>query len=114
MSNTLVFRPVGQTVAINLTSTSSTAVTVTPSTNDQVNYAAFLNPGSKGCAVTIAQSSAPASVFPVNGTNGSLYLPPLMQYPWVLAVPTNSFSVTGITSGSDTTTIYITPVDNQS
>ena len=115
MSNTVVLRPVGKTVAINLTATSSTAVTVTPSTNDQVNFAAFLNPGAKGCAVTIAPSSAPAAVLPVDGTpSNSFYLPPLMTRPVVLAVPINSFSVTGICAATETTTIYITPVGDQS
>ena len=115
MSNTVVLRPVGKTVAINLTATSSTAVTVTPSTNDQVNFAAFLNPGAKGCAVTIAPSSAPAAVLPVDGTpSNSFYLPPLMTRPVVLSVPINSFSVTGICAATETTTIYITPVGDQS
>ena len=114
MANTIVLRPVGQTVAIGLTATSSTAVTVTPSTNDQVNYAAFLNPGAKGCAITIAASSAPAAVLPVAGTPASFYLPPLMTQPVVLAVPSNSFSVTGICAATETTTIYVTPVGDQS
>ena len=115
MSNTVVLRPVGKTYAIDLTSTSSTAVTVAPTGNDQVNYAAFLNPGAKGCAVTIAASSAPAAVLPVNATpSNSFYLPPLMTQPTVLAVPANFFSVTGICATDKTTTIYVTPVGNQS
>ena len=115
MSNTVVLRPVGKTYAIDLTSTSSTAVTVAPTGNDQVNYAAFLNPGAKGCAVTIAASSAPAAVLPVDGTpSNSFYLPALMTQPIVLAVPSNYFSVTGICAATETTTIYVTPVGNQS
>jgi hypothetical protein len=115
MSNSIVLRPVGKTVAIDLTATSSTAVTVTPTTNDQVNYAAFLNPGAKGCAVTIATSSASAAVLPVNGTaSNSFYFPALMTSPVVLAVPANSFSVTGICAATETTTIYVTPVGDQS
>ncbi len=115
MSNTVVLRPVGQTVAIGLTSTSSTAVTVKANkTNDQCNYAAFLNPGSKGCSVAIAPSSAPAAVIPTAGTPADFYLPPLMTQPVVLAVPANQFSVTGICAATETTTIYVTPVGDQS
>lgn len=115
MANTIVLRPVGKTVAIDLTATSSTAVTVSPATNDQVNFAAFLNPGANGCAVTVAPSSAPAAVLPVNGTpSDSFYLPPLMTQPTVLAVPINGFSVTGICAATKTTTIYVTPVGDQS
>lgn len=114
MAQLTALRPVGQTVAIALTSTSSTAVTVSSNlTNDQTNFASFINPGSKGCAIKIAPTSAGASVLPVDGTPADFYLPPNMTYPIVLVVPANQFSVTGICAATETTTIYVTPVGNQ-
>lgn len=113
MAQINALRPVGQTVAIGLTATSSTAVTVSSNqTNDQTNFAAFINTGTKGCAIKIAPTSAGAAVMPVAGTPGDFYLPPNMVVPMVLAIPANSFSVTGICGSGDTTTIYVTPVGN--
>ena len=43
MANTSVFRAVGPTTAISVSSTSSTAVTITASGNDQINYCGFLD-----------------------------------------------------------------------
>ena len=115
MAGSTVQRNAGVTVAMSVTNSAHTAVLIDDNTNDQVNYAAFINPGAKGCAVTIAPSSAPAAVLPVDGTpSNSFYLPPLMTRPVVLAVPINSFSVTGICAATETTTIYITPVGDQS
>ena len=71
MANTTVIRPAGKTSVIAVTATSSTSITITPNTNDQVNYAAFINAGTKACAVTVSNlPTAPASVFPTAGTPG--------------------------------------------
>ena len=113
MSNTLVLRPVGPTTYVSVTATSSTAKTVSVVGNDQANYAAFLNTGSNPCAVTVAPSSAPASTYPSTDP-GSFVLPGSMTYPIVLAVPSNSFSVTAICAATKTTDLFVTPVDNQS
>ena len=69
MANTSVIRLAGLTNAIAVTSTSSTALTVDDNTNDQINYATFLNVGTKPCAVKVASgvtttgaiATAPAS-----------------------------------------------------
>ena len=115
MANTSVFRPIGPTTAIGVSSTSSTAVTITPNGNDQINYCAFLNTNNFPVAVTIAPSSAAAAVLPTAGnTSQSWVLGVSMTSPMVLAVPANSFSVTAIASGSNTGTIYVTPMADQS
>lgn len=116
MSNSVVLRVVGKTYAIDLTDASSTSVTIAQSgTNDQVNYAAFINPGAKACFVTVSPlATAPAATKAVAGTPGSFFLPAGMTQPVVLAVSPNYFSVTGICASTETTTIYVTPVGNQS
>ncbi|CAB4127786.1 hypothetical protein UFOVP96_2 [uncultured Caudovirales phage] len=114
MANTTVLRSVGKTYAIAVTATSSTSVTINDQTNDQVNYATFLNVGSKPCAVNVSSlSTAPAAVFP-NSTPGDFVLPANMNYPLTLVVPTLPFQITAICGGTDTTTIYVTPVGDQS
>ena len=115
MANTSVFRPVGPTTAIGVSSTSSTAVTITPNGNDQINYCAFLNTNSFPVAVTVASSNAAAAVLPTDGnTSQSWVLGVAMTAPMVIAVPANSFSVTAICGGTNTGTIYVTPMADQS
>jgi len=114
MSNTTVLRTAGKTTLIAVTATSSTSLTISSSTNDQVNFATFLNVGAKACAVTVSNlATAPAAVFPTAGTPGDFVLPASMTYPITLAVPAAPFQVTAICGGSDTTTLYVTPVADQ-
>ena len=115
MSNTTVFRFSGPTTAISVSSTSSAAVTITPAGNDQKNFCAFLNTNNFPVAVTVAPTSAAAAVLPAGGSSSkSFVLGVSMQKPMVVAVPSNSFSVTSIASGSNTGDIYVTPVGTQS
>jgi len=114
MANTTVLRSAGKTYAIAVTATSSTSITIDDSTNDQVNFATFLNAGTKACAVTVSNlATAPVSVFPTAGTPGDFVLPANMTYPVTLAVPTAPFQITAVCGGSDTTTLYVTAVENQ-
>jgi len=114
MANTTVLRAAGKTYAIAVTATSSTSITIDDTTNDQVNFATFLNAGTKPCAITVSSlATAPASVFPVAGTPGDFVLPANMVFPLTLAVPTVPFQITAICGGSDTTTLYVTAVENQ-
>jgi hypothetical protein len=114
MANTTVLRPAGKTAVIAVTATSSTSITIDDTTNDQVNFASFLNVGTKACAITVSSlATAPASVFPVAGTPGDFVLPASMPYPITIAVPTVPFQMTAICSGTDTTTLYVTPVGDQ-
>ena len=53
MANTSVYRFIGPTTAISVTGSSSTAVTITPAGNDQINYCGFLNTGANPVAITI-------------------------------------------------------------
>ena len=115
MANTTVLRSAGKSYAIAVTATSSTSITIDDTTNDQVNYATFLNVGSKPCAVNVSSlATAPAAVFPTVGTPGDFVLPANMTYPITLVVPTLPFQITAICGGTDTTTIYVTPVGDQS
>ena len=114
MANTTVLRAAGKTYAIAVTADSSTSLTIDDTTNDQVNFATFLNAGTKACAITVSNlATAPVSVFPTAGTPGDFVLPANMTYPLTLAVPTAPFQITAICGGSDTTTLYVTAVENQ-
>ena len=115
MANTSVLRLAGQTYAISVTATSSTSLLIDDQTNDQVNFAAFLNAGAKACAVKVSSlSTCPAAVFPVAGTPGDFVLPANMTLPIVLAVPAVPFTMTAICGGTDTTTLYVTAAADQS
>ena len=115
MANTTVFRPIGPTYAANISSTSISALTVTPVGNDQINYCGFLNTNNFPVAVTVAPTSAAAAVLPTGGnTSQSFILGVSMAQPMVVAVPSNSFSVTTIAGGANTGTVYVTPVGTQS
>ena len=112
MANTSVFRIAGPTTAIAVTTSSSTAVTITPKGNDQINYCGFLNTSTNVIAVTIAPTSAGAAVLPTAGnTSNSFVLGVTMSTPMVVAVPPDSFSVTTI--GSTTSTLYVMPMSDQ-
>jgi len=120
MANTSVIRVAGPTYALSITASSHTAVTINDSTNDQVNYAAFLNLGTVAVAINLSalwNASAPAAAaatLPVDGTPGSYVLPPLMTFPIVLAVPTTPFSMTAIGASAGPSLVYVTPVADQS
>jgi len=112
MANTSVYRITGPTTAIAVTTSSSTAVTITPAGNDQINYCGFLNTSANVIAVNIAPTSAGAAVLPTAGnTSNSFVLGVSMSAPMVVAVPPNSFSVTTI--GSTSSTLYVMPMSDQ-
>lgn len=112
MANTSVYRIAGPTTAIAVTTSSSTAVTITPKGNDQINYCGFLNTSTNVIAVNIAPTSAGAAVLPSAGsTSTSFVLGVSMSTPMVVAVPPDSFSVTTI--GSTTSTLYVMPMSDQ-
>ena len=118
MANTAVLRVVGQTQSIAVSTSSSTSVFITPTNNDQANYAAFLNTGTNPVAVVVSPAaSAPAAVFPVTSTLGGFVLPASMTQPVVLAVPYSNpgggFSVTAITA-TGSSTLYVTAIGDQS
>ena len=118
MAGTTVYRYVGPTTAIGVSSTSSTAVTITPVGNDQINYCGFLNTNSFPVAITITPTSAPAAVLPTNGNSSvSIVLGVAMPSPLIVAVPPGGagqgFSVTAICGGANTGTIYVSPMADQ-
>jgi len=115
MSNTTVLRPVGVTVAISVTASSTIAIPITASTNDQVNYASFINTGATYVAVSIGDANVGAAVLPVSGsTTGNFVLPASMTVPIVLAVPASPYYVRMIGSASGPSIVYVTPVGDQS
>jgi hypothetical protein len=116
MANTSAFRFVGPTTAITVSVTSSTAVTITPAGNDQVNFCGFLNTGSTPIAVTIAPAipgtttTAPAAVLPTGGNSSqSFILGVSMSSPQVMVVPPQ-FSVTAVGTAN---TLYVMPMVDQ-
>ena len=115
MSNTTVLRPVGVTTAISVGAASTAATLITASTNDQVNYASFINTGATYVAVNIGDASVAAAVLPVSGsTTGNFVLPASMTQPIVLAVPASPFYVRMIGSASGPSIVYVTPAGDQS
>jgi hypothetical protein len=115
MSNTTVLRPVGVTTAISVTASSTTATQIKASTNDQVNYASFINTGATYVAVSLGDANVGAAVLPVSGsTTGNFVLPASMTVPIVLAVPASPYYVRLIGSGAGPSIVYITPVGDQS
>jgi hypothetical protein len=115
MSNTTVLRLQAQTTALSVVASAHTAVTVSSVGNNQVNYAAFLNAGANSVAIEISPKgiTAKTATLPIDGTNGSFLLPPLMTQPMVLATPANEFQVSAIGSAAGPALVYITPVGNQ-
>lgn len=115
MANTSVIRVVGATYALSVTASSHASVLIDDFTNDQINFASFLNPSSVAVAVKFSNlSTCPAAVFPVDGTPGDFVLPSLMEYPIVLAIPTTPFSMTAIGASAGPSVIYVTPAADQS
>jgi hypothetical protein len=115
MATTNVLRPIGPTTGIAVTGSSSTAVTISASGNNQMDYCAFLNTASTPVTINIAPvvggvGSAGAAVAPTSTPTNTIVLGVSMQMPMVIAVPP-VFSITTIgTSG----TLYVTPVGDQS
>jgi hypothetical protein len=115
MSNSIVIRPNGVTTAISVAGTSTSETAITANTNDQVNYAAFLNTGSTSVAVKLGATGLAAAVMPISGTStGGFVLPPLMVQPTNLAVPAMPFYVRMIGSAAGPSIVYITPIGDQS
>lgn len=115
MSFTQALRPIGPSTAISVTTSSSTAVTISASGNNQMDWCAFLNTGSTPIAINIAAvidgvGSAGAAVFPNSSPSNTVILGINMQQPMVIAVP-QVFSLTTI--GTASGTLYVTPVDSQ-
>lgn len=116
MAYTTVLRPIGPTTAITTSTTSSTAVTIQPSGNNQMDYCAFLNTGTTPIAITIVPvvqgtGTAGTTVFPSDSTNNTVILGVSMSTPTVIAVP-EVFSLTAL--GTAAGVLYVTPVGDQS
>ncbi len=116
MANTSVIRTAGKTTRFDVTATSYASTLIDDTTNDQVNYASFINVGSSACIVRFTNySPCPAAVWPADGAASEGYvLPPLMEVPIVLAVPTTPFYMTAVCPSGSTTSLYVTPAADQS
>jgi hypothetical protein len=115
MALTTVIRPIGPTTAITTSTTSSTAVTISPSGNQQMDFCAFLNTGTTPIAITIVPvvegvGTAGVTTFPSGSSNKTVILGVSMSAPMVVAVP-EVFSLTAL--GTAAGVLYVTPVDNQ-
>jgi P pilus assembly chaperone PapD len=114
MAATNVLRFIGPTTVIGISGTASTATTISPSGNNQMDYCAFLNPTANIVTINIVPvvggvgTAGAATV--ASGTTNQIVLGVSMQTPMVIAVPP-VFSISAIgTSGS----LYVTPVGDQS
>jgi len=116
MAVSSVLRPVGNSHAISVTATSSTALEVKAGyTNDQVNYVSVLNTGSVPVAIKIGDANVGAAVFPVASvTQGDYVLPASMTRPIILAAPAAPFYVRAIGSAAGPSIVYVSPVGDQS
>ena len=111
MANTSVLRQAGVTYAQSVGATSTSALLIEDSTNDQVNYCSFLNTGSTLVAVKMGDANVGAAVFPVSGsTTGDFVLPPSMNDAIMFAVPTTPTYVRMIGSAAGPSIVYVTPI----
>lgn len=115
MAITNVLRPIGPTTGITVSGSSSTAVTISPLGNNQMDYCAFLNTAATPVTINIypvvgGVGTAGAAIVPSGTPTNTVVLGINMQMPMVIAVPP-VFSITTIgTSG----TLFVTPVGDQS
>jgi hypothetical protein len=108
MVNTSVYRLNGKTYTLSLTTSASSALLITPKSNDQTNYVHLLNTGTFVAAIELSNGATfadPAIAAP--GAAGSYILPAAMNYPIVIACPAGPLYIKGISSG--TNVLYITP-----
>jgi hypothetical protein len=103
-------RNAGQTTAIDLTTSASSAYLITPTVNDNVNYVSLLNTGSGLAGVEFAPASANlvTPTIATTGNSGSFVLPGGMNFPLILACPKGPFYIKAISSS--TNTLYVTPI----
>lgn len=115
MAQSTVTRNAGQTTALSVTASATTAVQIVGNTNDQINFVSLLNTGSAAVAVNFGQtSSMGAPVLPTAGTPGDFVLPPLMTMPIILACPTAPFYIRAIGAAAGPSLVYVTPAADQS
>jgi len=115
MAGSTVQRNSGQTVALSVTNTAHASTLIAGYTNDQINYASFLNTGAAPMAIKFSNASpCPAPTFPTDGTNGDYVLPAGMTTPLILATPAAPFYMTAISNNATAGLLYVTPVGDQS
>jgi hypothetical protein len=109
MVNLSAIRLSGPCYALDLTTSASSALLITPTTNDQTNYVCLLNTGTGKAAIEMGPAAAnvPDPTIATTGNSGSYVLPGGMNFPLVLAAPKGPFYIKAISSG--TNTLYITP-----
>jgi hypothetical protein len=113
MNQSNALRPIGPTTYVAVTTSSSTAVTISASGNNQMDYCAFLNTGTTPIAITIVpvvagSGTAGTTAFPSSLSSANIVvLGVSMQQPMVIAVPP-VFSVTAL--GTASVGLYMTPV----
>jgi len=113
MNQSNAIRTIGPTTYVAVTTSSSTAVTISSSGNNQMDYCAFLNTGTTPIAITIVPvvagtGTAGVTAFPADGASAKVVVLGIsMQQPMVIAVPP-VFSVTAL--GTASVGLYITPV----
>lgn len=111
---TLLFKPMGQTYALQCSVSTSTPVAIT----EQATCVGLLNLSNTAAAISFmpisTSGAAPAMVFPRNGTPSaivSVVLPPNMTVPLMSACPAGGMDCYGISISTGNPVIYITPCE---
>ena len=108
MANNIAFQPMGNTVALSVTTTSSNSAV---SGANAVNQLMFANTGANAAFVSISTVNTVTAVAPVAGTPSSSFCIPAGPIKVISALqtsPTQTIYVAAIT-GTSTTTLYVTP-----
>ena len=118
MASTPIYRFVGQSYALSCGVTAAGPVTVTGATD--TNTCAFWNTNTTAVAVSITNVTAvaiPPLTFPVPGAPSgapSFILPPAMDIPTVVVVPSGGFNVFGVAQSTGAPAIQFVRCELQS
>ena len=107
MANNIAFQPMGNTVALTVTSTSSNSAVISVS---PVNQVMISNTGSNAAFVTVSTLSNVTAVVPVVGTSSNSFCVPAGATKVISSIqasPTQTIYVAAV--GAANTTIYVTP-----
>jgi hypothetical protein len=108
MANNIAFQPMGNTVALSVTSTSSNAAV---SSNSPVNQLMIVNTGANAAYILVSTSASPTAVAPTVGTSQPGFMVGAGATKVIStnqASPTATIYVAGIASGG-TNLVYVTP-----
>ncbi len=115
MATTLVLKAAGPTYALSVAATAHAAVTITPYSNEIVQYVSLLNTGATVLSVDIDVIADTDVALPADGAAADFWiLPASMTQPIVVAVPSvgggATLQVTAIGSAAGPSLLYVRPL----